>query len=200
MLNVYPGKYSRYQEIKQEQLQINAKTNAEFDKFLAQEEVWIRKGIEARRTRNEGRVKRLKELRKQRQERRETLGRVNFTVDSGNLSGKIIAKLINISVTFNDKKIIDDFTTTIMRGDKIGLIGGNGIGKSTLLKVILGELTPNTGRVEFGTKCEIAYFDQMRETLNDEDTLSDAISKGQDYIEFNGRRIHITTYLQDFLF
>jgi ATP-binding cassette subfamily F protein uup len=199
-LGVYPGSYSKYQEFKALQLHDEAKINREFDKFLASEEVWIRKGVQARRTRNEGRVKRLEELRQQRSQRRERVGNVNFTVDSSNSSGKIVATLNNISIGFNERKIIDNFSANIMRGDKVGLIGSNGIGKSTLLKIILGKLSPDSGKVELGTKLEIAYFDQMREALDEEATIQDVVSQGQDYVEISGRRLHIATYLEEFLF
>ncbi|MFN8770043.1 MAG: ATP-binding cassette domain-containing protein [Neisseriaceae bacterium] len=199
-LRSYPGSFEKYQALKEQQLNDEGKSNREFDKFLAQEEAWIRKGIEARRTRNEGRVRRLEELRKQRNQRRDRVGNVNFQVDSGNTSGKIVAKLNNISIKFDENKIIDNYTTTIMRGDKIGLIGANGIGKSTLLKIILGKIKADLGFVELGTKLEIAYFDQMREALDDEATIADVVSQGQDYVEINGRKLHIATYLEEFLF
>ena len=199
-INSYPGNYSKYKELKAQQLADEEKTNREFDKFLAQEEVWIRKGIEARRTRNEGRVKRLKELRVMHANRREQLGKAGLAVDSGNLSGKIVTELTDINLKFDDKIIIKDFSTTIMRGDKIGLIGVNGAGKSTLLKIILGQLAPDSGKVKLGTKLEVAYFDQLREQLNDEDTIQDVVSQGQDFVEVGGRKLHIATYLQEFLF
>jgi ATP-binding cassette subfamily F protein uup len=216
-LTVYPASYKEYQVLKEEQLAQESKINREFDKFLAEEEVWIRKGIQARRTRNEGRVRRLQELREQRSDRREQLGKVNFKVDSSNLSGKIVAELNNISLTFKpietvteiatqttttqqSTPIVKDFSTIIMRGDKIGLIGSNGIGKTTLLKMILGELTPTSGSVKLGTKLEIAYFDQLREQLDENKTVQDVVSQGEDYVEVNGRRLHIATYLEEFLF
>ena len=199
-LNIYPGSFAKYQEYKAQQLADEDKINREFDKFLAQEEVWIRKGIEARRTRNEGRVRRLEELRVARAERRDRVGKVNFQVDRGSLSGKIVTELEKINISFGDKKIVKDLTTTIMRGDKIGLIGPNGIGKSTLLKVILGELIPDSGTAKLGTKIEIAYFDQFREQLDEEATISEVVSQGQDFLEVNGRRLHVATYLEDFLF
>ena len=199
-LNVYPGSYAKYLEVKTRQLEDEAKTNREFDKVLAQEEVWIRKGIEARRTRNEGRVRRLEQLRVDRAHRRDRLGKVQLQVDSTKLSGKIVAELENVKLNFGERNIIKDLTTCIMRGDKIGLIGANGIGKSTLLKIILGQLEPGGGKVKLGTKLEIAYFDQFREQLNDEATIQDVVSQGQDYIDTGTRRIHIATYLEEFLF
>lgn len=199
-LNSYPGSFAKYQEWKAQQLADEDKMNREFDKFLAQEEVWIRKGIEARRTRNEGRVKRLEQLRVDRSERRERVGKVNFQVDRGSLSGKIVTELERVNIKFENKVILKDFTTTILRGDKIGLIGPNGIGKSTLLKVILGQLEPDSGKVQLGTKIEVAYFDQFREQLDEEATIADVVSQGQDFIDVNGRKLHIATYLEEFLF
>lgn len=199
-LRSYSGNYARYLELKARQLADEAKTNAEFDKFLAQEEVWIRKGIEARRTRNEGRVKRLKELRDIRASRRDQQGRVRLQVDSSQLSGKIVAEIEHLKVAFDDKVIIKDFSTKILRGDKIGLIGSNGIGKTTLLKTILGEIKPSDGKVKLGTKLEVAYFDQLRAQLNDNQTIQEVIGQGQDYIFINGARKHIATYLEEFLF
>jgi ATP-binding cassette subfamily F protein uup len=196
----YPGSYAKYKEWKNIQLANEDKINHEFDKFLAQEEVWIRKGIEARRTRNEGRVRRLEQLRKIRSERRERVSTVNITLDHGNVSGKIVAELKNINVKFGDRRIINNFSTTIMRSDKIGLIGPNGIGKSTLLKVILGELKPDSGSVSLGTKLEVAYFDQLREQLDDNATIQDVVSQGHDFIDIGNRRLHIATYLEEFLF
>lgn len=199
-LRSYIGNYARYLELKARQLADEAKTNAEFDKFLAQEEVWIRKGIEARRTRNEGRVKRLKELRDIRASRRDKQGRVRIQVDSSQLSGKIVAEIEHVKVAFADKVVIKDFSTKILRGDKIGLIGSNGIGKTTLLKTILGEIKPTAGKVKLGTKLEVAYFDQLRTQLNDNQTIQEVIGQGQDYIFINGARKHIATYLEEFLF
>ena len=199
-LNVYFGGFLKYQEWKQQQLADEEKINREFDKFLAQEEVWIRKGIEARRTRNEGRVRRLEQLRLERSSRRERVGMVNFQVDKGSLSGKIVANLDNIDLQFGEKIILKNFTTTILRGDKIGLIGSNGVGKSTLLKIILGELQPDKGVALLGTKIEVAYFDQFREQLDEEATIADMVSQGQDFLEINGRKLHIASYLEEFLF
>ncbi len=199
-LSVYPGSYAKYLEVKTRQLEDEEKTNREFDKVLAQEEVWIRKGIEARRTRNEGRVRRLEQLRIDRVARRDRLGKVQLQVDSTKVSGKIVTELENVKLNFGERAIIKNLTTCIMRGDKIGLIGANGIGKSTLLKIILGQLEPDSGKVKLGTKLEIAYFDQFREQLNDDATIQDVVSQGQDYIDIGTRRIHIATYLEEFLF
>src|SRR5690606_21490730 len=152
-------------ERKAEQLAAEELENARFDKLLAQEEVWIRKGVEARRTRNEGRVRRLEDLRRQRQERRERQGNVALAVDVGQRSGKLVAELINVGKSFGDRTVIRDYSTTIMRGDRIGVIGPNGAGKTTLLKIILGKLQPDSGTVRLGSNIQVAYFDQMREQL-----------------------------------
>ncbi|MDD3267285.1 MAG: ATP-binding cassette domain-containing protein [Burkholderiales bacterium] len=199
-LQVYPGSFAAYQETKIRQLSDEAKTNSEFDKVLAQEEVWIRKGIQARRTRNEGRVRRLEELRNIRSERRDHQGSVKIKIDAGQLSGKIVAEIEHLEVKFADKTIIRDFSGKILRGDKIGLIGGNGIGKTTLLKAILGDIEPSSGTVKLGTKLEVAYFDQLREQLDDNATIQDVVAQGQDYIFVNGVRKHIASYLEEFLF
>lgn len=199
-LRGYLGNFSKYQELKAQELADEAKSTAEFDKILAQEEVWIRKGIEARRTRNEGRVRRLEELREIRKSRREQLGSVKLKIDSAQASGKIVAEVEHIKVAFGDKLIIKDFSCKILRGDKIGLIGSNGIGKTTLLKTILGEIAPSSGKIKLGSKLEVAYFDQLREQLDDNKTIQEVIGQGQDYIFINGARKHIATYLEEFLF
>ncbi|HZW12075.1 MAG TPA: ATP-binding cassette domain-containing protein [Noviherbaspirillum sp.] len=196
----FPGNFSAYQTRKAEQLEIEAVENAKFDKFLAQEEVWIRKGVEARRTRNEGRVRRLEELRRARSARREQQGQVKLEVSAGERSGKIVAELLHVEKCFGDKVIVRDFSATIMRGDKVGLIGPNGAGKTTLLKLILGEETPDSGVVKQGARLQVAYFDQMRAQLNEEASLADTISPGSDWVEINGQRKHVMTYLGDFLF
>jgi len=196
----YPGNFSAYQTRKQEQLAIEEVENAKFDKFLAQEEVWIRKGVEARRTRNEGRVRRLERLREQRAVRRDQQGQVRLEVASGERSGKIVAELENVDKAFGDKVIVKDFSSIIMRGDKIGLIGANGAGKTTLLKLILGEEQPDAGTIKQGTKLQVAYFDQMRAQLNEEASLADTISPGSDWVEINGQKKHVMSYLGDFLF
>ncbi|MGD9788513.1 MAG: ATP-binding cassette domain-containing protein [Sulfuricellaceae bacterium] len=196
----YPGSFAAYRQRKQEQLAVEDTVNAKFDKFLAQEEVWIRKGIEARRTRNEGRVRRLEALRRERMARRERLGGVNLSLDEGERSGKLVAELVNVRKTFGDRTVIRDFSTRIMRGDRIGLLGPNGAGKSTLLKIILGELAPDAGTVRLGTKLAVAYFDQFREQLDPEATLADTINPGADYVEIGGEKKHVVSYLGDFLF
>ena len=196
----FPGNFSAYQTRKAEQLEIEAIENAKFDKFLAQEEVWIRKGVEARRTRNEGRVRRLEELRRTRSVRRDQQGQVKLDVSAGERSGKIVAELLDIDKRYGDKIIVRDFNATIMRGDKVGLIGPNGAGKTTLLKLILGEEQPDTGTVKQGARLQVAYFDQMRAQLNEEASLVDTISPGSDWVEINGQRKHVMTYLGDFLF
>lgn len=196
----FPGNFSAYQVRKAEQLEIEEVENAKFDKFLAQEEVWIRKGVQARRTRDEGRVRRLEALRLTRSARREQQGQVKLDVSSGDRSGKIVAELENINKTYGDKVIVRDFSATLLRGDKIGLIGLNGAGKTTLLKMILGEEEPDSGTVKQGTKLQIAYFDQMRAQLNEEASLADTIAPGSDWVEINGQRKHVMTYLNDFLF
>lgn len=199
-LQSYPGNFSAYQVRKAEQLAVEAIDNAKFDKFLAQEEVWIRKGVEARRTRNEGRVRRLESLRIEHSRRREQQGQVKLELSAGERSGKIVAELVDASKAYDNRPIVSGFSATIMRGDKVGLIGLNGAGKTTLLKLILGEEQPDTGSVRQGSKLQIAYFDQMREQLNDDATLADTISPGSDWVEVNGQRKHVMTYLGDFLF
>ncbi|HBZ07319.1 MAG TPA: ABC transporter ATP-binding protein [Massilia sp.] len=196
----FPGNFSTYQERKRELLANEEVENAKFDKFLAQEEVWIRKGVQARRTRDEGRVRRLEALRLQRQARRETQGQIKLDVATGERSGKIVAELDNVSKSFGEKVIISNFTGTILRGDKVGLIGPNGAGKTTLLKIILGEEKADSGTTRLGTKLNVAYFDQMRAQLNEEASLADTIAPGSDWVEINGQRKHVMTYLSDFLF
>lgn len=196
----FEGNFSQYQSRKAELLEIEAMQAQKFDKFLAQEEVWIRKGVEARRTRNEGRVRRLEQLRIERSSRREALGKVGFNLEDGEKSGKLVAELDSVSKTFGGRKIIDGFSSRIMRGDKIGLLGPNGAGKSTLLKLILGEIEPDSGSIRLGTKLEIAYFDQLRQKLDPEASLLDTISQGSDFIEINGEKKHVISYLGDFLF
>ena len=199
-LTGFPGNYSAYEAQKAAQLEFEATVNAKFDKFLAQEEVWIRKGVEARRTRNEGRVRRLEALRDTREKRRDSLGRVKLEITSGAQSGKIIAELTDVCKSFGNTVIVKDFTSTIWRGDKIGLVGPNGIGKTTLLKLILGELQPDSGKIRTGAKMQVAYFDQLRDGLDEEATLAEFIAPGSDWIEVGDRRVHVMTYLQDFLF
>ncbi|MFO1335822.1 MAG: ATP-binding cassette domain-containing protein [Piscinibacter sp.] len=200
VIRSYPGNFATYERVKEEQLAAEALANARADKLLAQEEVWIRKGVEARRTRSVARIQRLEVLRAQRQARRESLGQVRLEVDSGVSSGKIVAELRDVSMRFGDKLIVNDFSATILRGDKVGLIGPNGAGKTTLLKLILGELQPSVGTVRRGTRLEVAYFDQMRSALDLDATLADTISPGSEWIEVGGARKHVMSYLNDFLF
>ncbi|MDB5764917.1 MAG: uup [Herminiimonas sp.] len=196
----FPGNFSAYQVRKAEQLEIEEVENAKFDKFLAQEEVWIRKGVQARRTRDEGRVRRLEALRLVRSARREQQGQVKLDVSAGDRSGKIVAELTNIDKSYGSKVIVRDFNAIILRGDKVGLIGANGAGKTTLLKLILGEEQSDAGTIRQGTKLQVAYFDQMRAQLNEEASLADTIAPGSDWVEINGQRKHVMTYLNDFLF
>ena len=200
LLRSYPGNFAAYQSRKAGELAAEAVESRKFDKFWAQEEVWIRKGVEARRTRNEGRVKRLERLREERAARRERLGNVKLSLDSGARSGKLVAELENVTKRFGDRTIVRDLSMVIMRGDRVGLIGPNGAGKTTLIRLILGALPPDEGRVRLGTNLEIAYFDQMREQLDPERTLADTISPGSDWIEIGGQRRHVLTYLGEFLF
>jgi ATP-binding cassette subfamily F protein uup len=199
-LRSYPGNFSRYQVQKEEQLAQEAVISAKADKLLAQEEVWIRKGVEARRTRAQGRIVRLERLRARRAARREALGSVKLDVASGLPSGKIVAELTRMSKSFGDKHVVRDFTATILRGDKVGLIGPNGAGKTTLLKLILGELPPDSGKVRQGANLQVAYFDQMRDALDLDATLEDFISPGSEWIEIGNQRKHVKSYLGDFLF
>ncbi len=199
-LRGYPGNFAAFQAAKAYELENEALANARFDKLLAQEEVWIRKGVEARRTRSVARVQRLHEMRNERQARRDVQGKVRLDVATGDASGKIVAELENVSKRFGDRVIVDNFTGTILRGDKVGLIGPNGAGKTTLLKMILGELPPDSGSVRLGTKMTVAYFDQMRDALNLNATLADTISPGSEWIEIGNQRKHVKSYLSDFLF
>ena len=196
----FPGNFSTYQTRKRELLENEAVEQAKFDKFLAQEEVWIRKGVQARRTRDEGRVRRLEALRETRAARRDLQGQVKMELASGERSGKIVAELENVSKRFGDKVVVRDFSDIILRGDKIGLIGPNGAGKTTLLKMILGELAADSGTIKLGTKLQVAYFDQMREQLNEEASLAETIAPGSDWVEINGAKKHVMSYLGDFLF
>jgi ABC transport system ATP-binding/permease protein len=204
IIRSYPGNFSAYERMKEEQLSSDALANARADKLLAQEEVWIRKGVEARRTRSVARIQRLEVLRDQRQKRRDSLGQVRLEVDTGAPSGRIVAELRDVTMSFTDREtsklIVKDFSATILRGDKVGLIGPNGAGKTTLLKLILGELQPTSGKIRQGSKLEVAYFDQMRSTLNLDATLADTISPGSEWVEFAGQRKHVMSYLNDFLF
>ncbi len=196
----FPGNFSTYQIRKAELLENELIENAKFDKFLAQEEVWIRKGVQARRTRDEGRVSRLEELRKQRSVRRDQQGQVKLDVSAGERSGKIVAELIDVSKSYGSKHVVNKFSGTILRGDKVGLIGANGTGKTTLLKMILGEEHPDSGVIKRGSKLQVAYFDQMRTQLAEDASLLDTIAPGSDWVEVNGQKKHVMTYLNDFLF
>ncbi len=199
-LTTFPSDFAEYQRKKIEMLEVESVHNQKFDKVLAQEEVWIRKGIQARRTRNEGRVRQLEALRLERAVRRERVGTVSLNVDEGMRSGRLVADLEHVGKRYGNKTVIEDFSCRIMRGDRVGLLGPNGAGKSTLLKLILGELQPDTGSVRQGTKLSVAYFDQMREQLNEEATLMETISQGSDFIDIGGVRKHVISYLEDFLF
>ena len=200
LLRSYPGNFALYQQQKEEQLAQEAVISARADKLLAQEEVWIRKGVEARRTRSQSRVARLHKLRAERTARREALGSVRMDIASGVPSGKIVAELTEVSKRYGDKVIVRDFSATILRGDKVGLIGPNGAGKTTLLKLILGEIAPDSGSVRQGANLQVAYFDQMREALDLNATLEDFISPGSEWIEIGSRKQHVKSYLGDFLF
>ncbi|WP_239374510.1 ribosomal protection-like ABC-F family protein [Snodgrassella gandavensis] len=199
-LRSYPGSFSAYSEKKAQELAVEAEHNRLFDKFHAQEEAWIRKGIEARRTRNQGRVKRLEQLRRERAARREVQGQVSFNLNRGESSGKIIAEIEHASFAYGEHIIMRDFSSIIQRGDKIGLIGPNGVGKTTFLKLILGELQPTLGKIRQGSRQEVAYFDQFRSALNENDTVFDTIGQGNDYVEIGGQRKHVIGYLEEFLF
>ncbi|SFQ18131.1 ATP-binding cassette, subfamily F, uup [Variovorax sp. PDC80] len=199
-LGSYPGNFEQYLLQKEEQLAQEAVINAKADKLLAQEEVWIRKGVEARRTRSQSRIGRLEALRANRTARREVQGSVNMDVATGQASGKIVAELTEASKSFGEKTVIRNFSGTILRGDKIGLLGPNGAGKTTLLKLILGELEPDSGKIRRGTNLEVAYFDQMRDKLDLDATLEDFISPGSEWIEIGSQRKHVKSYLSDFLF
>jgi ABC transport system ATP-binding/permease protein len=199
-LTDFVGNFSQYQVKKEELLAVEETHAAKFDKFLAQEEVWIRQGIKARRTRNEGRVRRLEALRLDRAARRERQGDVKLNLDAGERSGKLVAELDKVYKSYGDKTLIKGFSTRILRGDKIGLLGPNGIGKSTLLKLILGDIEADSGDIQRGTKVNVAYFDQMREQLDEEATLADTISPGSDFVEIGNERKHVISYLEDFLF
>jgi ATP-binding cassette subfamily F protein uup len=200
VLRSYPGNFAAYEARKSDELAAEDIATRRFEKFWAQEEVWIRRGVEARRTRNEGRVLRLERLRVERAERRERIGNVRISLDAGERSGKLVAELTDVNKSFGGRAILSGVSTRIMRGDRIGLIGPNGIGKSTLIRVILGALAPDSGEVKLGTNLQVAYFDQLREQLDEEATVAETISPGSDWVEINGERKHIVGYLTDFLF
>ena len=199
ILRSYPGNFTQYEVLKEQELNAESLANARTDKLLAQEEVWIRKGVEARRTRSVARIARLEKLRTSRAERRDEMGQVKLAVSAGERSGKIVADLQNVSKAY-DRPIVQDFTATILRGDKVGLLGPNGAGKTTLLKLILGTIAPDSGSATMGTRIEVAYFDQMREGLDLNASLEDYISPGSEWIEINGNKKHVKSYLSDFLF
>ena len=199
-LRSYPGNYEAYLERKAEQLSAEGHQNAVFDKKLAQEEVWIRQGIKARRTRNEGRVRDLEQLRRERAERRNRQGNARLVMAEAERSGKLVLTAENLSLNLGGLNLVQDFSTVIMRGDKIGLIGDNGVGKTTLIRMLLGDLEPDAGKITHGTQLSVNYFDQLRSALDLEATVVDNVGQGSDYIEINGQRKHILGYLQDFLF
>ena len=196
----FEGTFQKFLDFREQQLASEERANKLFDKKLAEEEVWIRQGIKARRTRNEGRVRALEALRLERGTRRELEGSAKFKLNTTESSGKIVAELEDISHSFGDRDVIKDFSTTVMRGDRIGIVGANGAGKSTLLKILLGKLTAQEGAVKLGSKLEVAYFDQLREHLDMDKNLIDNVSGGSDYIEINGQNKHVISYLGDFLF
>lgn len=199
ILRSYEGNYSRYLDLKAQQMEAEEKQNALFDKKLAEEEAWIRQGIKARRTRNEGRVRALKDLREQSKARRSQQGKVSMATQEANRSGKLVFEIENLSVSYDSKALIKDFSAIVLRGDRIGLVGDNGVGKTTLIKAILGEIE-HGGSVKTGTQLEIAYFDQLRNALDLEKTVMANVSEGSDFVDVNGNRRHIYSYLQDFLF
>ena len=196
----FPCDYTTYLKRREELLQAEEEANNLFDKKLAQEEVWIRQGIKARRTRNEGRVRALEKMRNERADRRQKIGKVDMKIVRGEQSGKLVVEVEDVSFDYDGRSIIKDFSTTILRGDKVAIIGPNGAGKTTLLKILLGQLQPQSGKVTLGTKQSIAYFDQMRDQLDEEASVLDNLSEGREFIEINGVRKHVIGYLQDFLF
>ncbi len=200
LLSEFSGNYTAYQARKAELLEVEAQQNRKFDKFWKQEEVWIRKGIEARRTRNEGRVRRLEALRRQREARIGRLGQVGMQLDAGERSGKLVAELENVDYGYGERRLIRGFSGTVLRGDKLGLLGPNGCGKTTLIRLILGELKPQSGRIRQGTNLTVAYFDQFRNKLDEDATLIDTISPGSDTVEIAGQKKHVIGYLEEFLF
>ena len=200
ILTSFPGDYETYLRRKQELLEAEAEANKQFDKKLAQEEVWIRQGIKARRTRNEGRVRALQKMREQRQQRRKLTGKANMSIAEADVSGKLVVEATDVRFDYDGKPLIKNLNTTVLRGDKIGIIGPNGAGKTTLLKLLLGELRPDAGNIRLGTKQSVAYFDQLRSQLDEEKSVFDNISEGRDHIDIGGKQKHIISYLQDFLF
>ena len=199
-LTSWPGDYTNFLRRKEEMLHAEAQQNAEFDKKLALEEKWIRQGIKARRTRNEGRVRALEALRVERGERREVQGKASFDINEAQKSGKLVVEAANISHQYGEQFVVKDFSIRIMRGDRIGLLGPNGVGKSSLLNILLGKIEPQKGKLTQGTKLQIAYFDQLRQTLDLEKTVVENVSQGSDFIEVNGKKLHVMSYIDDFLF
>ncbi|MBP8309150.1 MAG: ATP-binding cassette domain-containing protein [Burkholderiaceae bacterium] len=199
-LRSYPGDFATYLKRKADELSAEALERARFDKMLSQEEVWIRKGVEARRTRNEGRVRRLQALRVQREARRERIGSTRLEVDAGEKSGKLVAELTDVQVAYGDHVVLRDLNCIIQRGDRVGIVGANGAGKTTLLRTLLGELTPTAGKVKLGSNRQVAYFDQLREQLDPNAAVADTISPGSEWVEIAGQRIHVMSYLERFLF
>jgi len=199
-LTNYPGNYATYLERKQDMLAAEAQQSALFDKRLAEEEVWIRQGIKARRTRNEGRVRALEQMRRERAQRRERTGQAQLNIHDVERSGKLVIEAKNLQLSYDDKPLIKDFSAVVMRGDKIGLVGDNGVGKTTLIRLLLGDTEPQSGSVRHGTQLSIAYFDQLRAKLDLEASVIDNVVEGSDFIEINGQRKHALSYLQDFLF
>ena len=200
LLRSYPGNFAAYEKRRSDEMAAEDTARRRFDKYWAQEEVWIRKGIEARRTRNEGRVRRLEALRRERAARRERLGEVRLSLDAGERSGRLVAELVGVSKRFGEKVVVRDLSLRVMRGDRFGLLGPNGAGKSTLIRIILGQLPPDSGTIRLGTGLEVAYFDQLREQLDPQATLIETISPGSDWVEIGGQRKHVISYLGDFLF
>ena len=199
-LAAFPGSFAEFQRRKAEQLALEATVNGKFDKLLAQEEAWIRRGVEARRTREQWRIRRLEELRRQRAERRERVGTVTLTVEQGDRSGELVAELSHVTKAFDGTPVVNDFSCRILRGDKVGVIGPNGAGKTTLLRLILGETQPDSGTVRRGTRVSVAYYDQFRAQLDEEASVLDTVGQGSDYVEVGGERKHVMSYLGDFLF
>lgn len=199
-LRSYPGNFSAFTARRGEELAAEAVAARKFDKFWAQEEAWIRRGIEARRTRDEGRVRRLEALRVEREARRERLGSMKVAIDASERSGKLVAELKDVSKRFGDRTVVDGLSMTVMRGDRIGILGPNGAGKSTLIRLLLGELAPDSGTARLGTQVQVAYFDQMRDQLDLDQSVAGTLSPGSDWVEVGGERRHVTSYLADFLF
>ncbi|MGB1222483.1 MAG: ATP-binding cassette domain-containing protein, partial [Alcanivoracaceae bacterium] len=199
-LTSWPGSYDKYLSGKQAQLEAEEKANAEFDRKLSREEAWIRQGIKARRTRNEGRVRALKKMREQFAQRRQRMGTAKLDMQEATRSGKLVIKAEHIDYTVEGKALVKDFSITVMRGDRIGIIGPNGCGKSTLIRLLLGKLAPDAGSVALGTNLEVAYFDQLRDALDESRTVMENVVEGSDFITRNGQSVHVMSYLQDFLF